>query len=170
MNTSSIIAIMMTFRYTLTSCARFERCTVVNNLLNLSSFSKPRASSRSEKAVGVFSLAKELKGTLEIKSRKKEPFKYFLAIVCGSLTSMLCLVSRKLVRNLIMMSKRKKRSTKASMQVITLPLSAVWPFSLQKICTGMMIELYMARMMTKLFQYLTNSPLPSKIIFSRILG
>ena len=92
--------------------------------------SNPSASSRSETDYGTVELAKEEKGTLETRSRKKEPLRYFFPIMCGSLTSMLCLVSRKLVLKRIMMSKRKNKSTKASVIVITFPLRAECPLSL----------------------------------------
>ena len=113
---------MIILRYTLISCAMLERVTAADNLFIRNNLSRPSASRIS--VAPPAPLAKALNGTLEIKSMKKEPFKYVIAMMWGSLISILCFGSRYVVLNLIMISMRKNRSTQASMKDTAGPIKA----------------------------------------------
>lgn len=97
-----------------------------------------------------------------MKSIVKLLLRYLLPITCGSTTSILCFESRKVVRNVTMISIRKKRSTNASTIVIGQPQIQEIAAVLQKIWIGIVSELYMASIIMKLFQYFMNLPLFSK--------
>jgi len=118
-------AIIMTFRYTLMSWDKFERLTVVDNLFIRSNLSRPSASKKFVAPPEPY--ANEEKGTLEMKSMKNDPLRYFSAITWGSRTSTLYLGSKYVVLNLMTISIKNRKSTHASMNYIVYPVRAECP-------------------------------------------